>query len=105
MSNLDDQAYVAQIANFIFDDQLTASQITPAISDVAASAFLAAVEASRALDKVPRPTGFRPGVVWLLNQAVQSFWRSSGRQSIYDMARVTAKVKWRSAYEMAKQGI
>lgn len=105
MSNPDDNAYIAQIANFIFDDNLTADHITPQIADVVSSAFLSAVEASKAIDKVPRPTGMRPGVGWLVGQAVKMFWRSSGRQAIYDMARVSAKLKWRSPYEMAKLGI
>lgn len=105
MANHVDNAYIAEIANFIFNDSLTADQVTDQIADVAASAFLAAVEASKALDKVPRPTGSRPGVFWLISEGVRMFWRSSGRQQIYDMARVTAKLKWRSSYEMAKQGI
>lgn len=105
MANTEDKAYIASIANFIFDDSLTPEQVTDQIADVAASAFLAAVEASKALDKVPRPTGSRPGVFWLVSEGVKMFWRSSGRQKIYDMARVTAKLKWRSAYEMAKMGV
>ena len=55
MANTEDKAYIASIANFIFDDSLTPEQVTDQIADVAASAFLAAVEASKALDKVPRP--------------------------------------------------
>lgn len=105
MASAADSVYIAEIANFIFDDRLTAADVNDQIADVASSAFLAALEASKAIDKVPRPTGSRPGVGWLISQAVQVFWRSSGRQAIYDMARVTAKLKWRSAYEMAKQGI
>ena len=100
-----DKEYIAQIANFIFDDNITANQVTTPVAEVAAKAFYAALKASKALDLVPRPAAGRPGVVWLMLQAVRMFWRSRGRQRIYTIAKNTAKLKWRSAYEMAKMGI
>ncbi len=98
-----DKAYIAEIANFVFDDRLTANEINDHVADVASSAFHTAIEASAALNKVPRPTGHRPGVVWLVSEGVRMFWRIAGRQQVHDMARATSKLKWRSAYETAKK--
>lgn len=78
-----------QIANFIFDDRIGASAVNNQVADVAASAFYAAIEASKAIGLVPRPTGFRPGVMWLVGQAVQAFWRSSGPQRIFGQLKST----------------
>ena len=98
-----DNAYIAEIANFVFDDRITAAEVNDHIADVASSAFHTAIEASKALDKVPKPTGTRPGVIWLFSEGVRMFWRISGRQRVADMARATAKIKWRAAYDAAKK--
>lgn len=97
--------YIAEICNFLFDDNISASDVTPQVADVAAKAFHEAIKASKALDLVPRPSGFRPGVFWLMRQAVMSFWRQQGRRRIYTMAKNTVKLRWRTPYEMAKSGI
>jgi hypothetical protein len=99
-----DPTYVAEIANFIFDDTLEPDDVTEKIADVAAQAFHAAMDASKALDLVPRPLG-RPSIVWLMLQAVQAFWRRQGTTRIHTSAKETAKWKWRSAYLLAKEGL
>jgi len=98
-----DNTYIAEIANFVFDDRITAAEVNDHVADVASSAFHTAIEASKSLDRVPKPTGHRPGVVWLVSEGVRMFWRIAGRQKVADMGRATAKVKWRSAYETAKK--
>jgi hypothetical protein len=97
--------YIAEICNYIFDDNISANEVNDQVADVAAKAFHAALAASKALDLVPRPAGFRPRVFWLMRQAVMSFWRSQGRRRIYTIAKAVTKAKWRSTYEMAKMGL
>lgn len=100
-----DAAYIAEIANFLFDDTLTPDAVTDAIAVITAKAFHEALEASKALDLVPRPAGFLPGVGWLVGQGVQMFWRVHGKQKIYAVAKSTVKWKWIREYQMAKMGV
>lgn len=64
-----------------------------------------ALNASKAMDFVPRPAGFKPGIGWLISQAVQMAWRASGKQRIYEAVRRAVALKYRSRYELAKLGI
>lgn len=97
--------YIADVCNFIFDDNVTPQQVNNRMAQVAARAYHEALRASKALDLVPLPSGFRPGVVWLVSNAVRAFWRNQGRRRIYTMAKNTAKLRFRTSYEMAKMGL
>lgn len=101
---MSEKAHIAQIANFIFDDDITEKDVTDAVGDVVAQAFHSCLEKSRALNLVPRPT-MRPNFRWLAKQAVAAFWRSRGEAKIYYIARLAVKLQYRSQYEMAKRGI
>ena len=101
---MSEKRHVADIANFIFDDDITEKDVTDAVGDVVAQAFHSCLQKSRALDFVPRPTA-RPNLRWVMKQAVAAFWRSRGEQKIYYIARMAVKLQYRSMYEMAKRGI
>lgn len=103
--NSTDAAYIAEVANYLFDDTLTPDAVNDAIATVTAKALHAALEASKALDLVPRPAGFLPGPGWLVGQGVQMFWRVHGKQKIYEVAKSTVKWKWIREYQMAKMGL
>ena len=100
---MQDGQYIAEVANFIWNDGLRPDQVTPAVADVVAQAFHSAVKKSKALDYVPRPT-MNPTATWLVSQAVQMFWRTKSRK-VYEIARRAAALQYRSMYEMAKMGI
>lgn len=100
-----ERAYIAEIANFIFDDRIGPNEVNDAIATATSKAFHEALEASKALDLVPRPAGWLPGPSWLVGQAVQMFWRVQGKQRIYAMAKATAKSRWIREYQMAKMGL
>jgi hypothetical protein len=63
-----------------------------------------ALTASKAMDFVPRPAGFKPGVVWLISQSVQIAWRRQGKQKIYEAVRRTVALKYKSHYAIAQFG-
>jgi hypothetical protein len=41
----------------------------------------------------------------LLSQAIQIFWRTTGKQRIYEIIRKTVALKHRSEYEIALAGV
>ena len=88
--DIHDADYVAQICNFIFDDNISASDVTPEIAEVGSKAFHAALKASNALDLVPRPT-INPTFGWLISSAVRGFWRTRGKAHIYTIAKNQAE--------------
>ncbi len=100
----EDENYVREIFAFFYPGMGTPDSITQAVGDLAAQMLKEAIDGSKAMDFVPRPPGGRPGLVWLLLQAVQIFWRQH-RSRIYETIRVQVARAHRSEYEMAKAGI
>lgn len=94
--------FVVDILEFFFEERLTVAQLNDPLRDVAAQAVWKATEGSKALDLVPRPPGGRPGIGWLVSQAVQIAFRKAQNQCIYEIIRVTVKLSLRSEYEIAK---
>lgn len=99
----DDRRFVIEICVFFYPGNPPAS-VTSELADLSAEMLYEALKASKALDLVPRPAGFRPGLLWLVKEAVKAFWRTTGQQKIYETARRAVAVKYRSAYELAKAG-
>jgi hypothetical protein len=100
----EEEKYVKEIFAFFYPDMGVPDSITPGAGDLAAQMLKETIEGSKAMDFVPRPSGGRPGLVWLLLQAVQIFWRAH-RQRLYETVRVQVARAHRSEYEMAKAGI
>ena len=90
---------------FFYPDLGLPPDITDAVGDLAAVMLKQALEGSKLMNLVPRPPGFKPGVVWLISQAVQMFWRSQGKVKIYENVRTEVARSHRSEYEMARAGI
>jgi hypothetical protein len=99
----DDKRLVIEICDFFYPGNPPAS-VTDELAELAAEMLHEALKASKALDSVPRPAGFKPGIAWLVKEAVKAFWRTTGKQKIYEIARRTVALKYRSAYELAKAG-
>lgn len=100
-----EEQHVKDVLRFFYPDQTPPPTISDEVANLAAEMLDEAARGSKAMDLVPRPPGFRPGVGWLLSQAVQMAWRRAGRQQIYEAVRCTVALKFRSRYEMAKLGI
>jgi len=74
--------------------------------DFAAFCFAEAVRASRKMDWVPRPPGGRPGIGWILKQAVQIAWRKITRSTeIYEAVRNVVANNQRINYDMLRNGL
>ena len=95
----------ASIFNFFWPG-MSQGPYRQAAGDFAAFCFAEAVRSSRAMDWVPRPPGTRPGVVWILSQAVQIAWRKITQSSaIYESVRKVVANKQRSNFEMVRNGL
>ena len=99
------EAYVKDIMNFFYPTLSAPSSVSDDLANLAAVMLNEAVEKSKLIDFVPRPSGGRPGVLWLLSQAVMIFWRKMGKQKIYEIARVSVARDHRSEYELTKAGL
>ncbi len=97
-----DNQFVLDILQFFFEERLQESQLNNELKDIAARALWAATEGSKAMDLVPRPAGSKPGILWLVSQAVQIGFRKAQNRCIYEAVRVTVKASLRSEYEVAK---
>jgi hypothetical protein len=100
-----EQDQVKDVLKFFYPTSPPILNVTPELGDLAALMLKEALEGSKAMNFVPRPAGFMPGVGWLLSQAVQMFWRSQAKTKIYDAVRQTVALKHRSEFEMAKLGL
>jgi hypothetical protein len=77
-----------------------------AAGDFAAFCLAEAVRASRKLDFVPRPPGSKPGIAWLLIQAIQIAWRKVTRSTeIYVAVRNVVANNQRVNYDMLRNGL
>ena len=103
---VDSDTFVLDVLQFFFDERLQPEQLNESLRNLAAYALSEAINASEALDFVPRPPGMPPTVKWLVGQAVQiAFRRIQKEQGIYEIVRTTVKLKLRSEYEMAKMNL
>ncbi len=94
--------FVLDVIQFFFEERLNPNQLNDSLRQVAADAVWRATEGSDAMDLVPRPPGGKPGVVWLISQAVQIAFRKAQNRCIYEAVRVVVKAALRSEYEFAK---
>jgi len=99
----DEEQYAMDVLTFFYPSNPPRS-MNDKLADVAGRMLYSALEKSKALDLVPRPPAGRPGIVWLLLQAVQMFWRTRGKQRIYEIARQTVAWQYRTEYELARMG-
>ena len=98
-----EEDYVRDVLKFFYPTSGPLQTITPDLAELAARMLKEALEQSKALDLVPRPPGFIPGPTWLLSQAVEMFWRTHGKRSIYDTARAAVAFHHRGEFDVAKQ--
>lgn len=75
------------------------------LRELAAVMLWEAIQGSEAMDWVPRPAGARPGIGWLVTQAVKIAWRRGQRQGIYVAVRNVVALAHRSEYELAREGL
>jgi len=99
----DEKAYVKEICIFFYPSN-PPSSINDALADLAAKMLYRALEKSKALNFVSRPSAGKPGIAWLLLQAVKTFWRTSAKQKIYKIARDEVAREHRTAYDLAREG-
>ena len=95
--------YLAELGVWFYGTRPSA--VNERLGDVLAKMLHATLETSRRLDLVPHPAGMKPGYFWLVNQSVQIFWRSEQNRSVYEMAKRTVALRWRSEYAMAEMGL
>ncbi len=93
-------AYIIEVCKFFYPSK-PPPKLNAKVKDVAAKMLWAAIEKSKAIDLVPRPSGGRPDFKWLIQQAVQIFWRTHRKQKIYEAARAAVALQYKSIYEMA----
>lgn len=78
-----EQQHARDVLEFFYPNALEPNQeISPELVDLAAQMLQEALERSHAIDWVPCPPGVRPGIGWLISEAVQAFSRTQGRQKI-----------------------
>jgi hypothetical protein len=92
-----------EVCLFFFGDSRPV--INNRVRKLAAKVLHEAIAASKALDLVPRPAAVPPGIGWLMNQAVQAFIRYHLNDRIYVIVRITIRLRYKSAYEIAKRGM
>ena len=100
----EEQQHVRDVLVFFYPDS-PPQGITDELGELAAKMLYEALKASKALDFIPQPPGFKPGLFWLISSAVRIAWKQVGKQKIYEMARVTVARNFKSAYEIAKAGV
>ena len=96
----DEEDYVRDVLRFFYPNQ-SPTRITTKLGDLAAEMLWLAVQWSKVMNLVPRPGGLKPGLVWLLLQAVKTFWRTQGTQRIYKSVRDTLAGTYRAAFVAA----
>jgi hypothetical protein len=101
----EEEKFVREVLPFFYPDQPAPQTISSDLANLATQMMKEALEGSKAMDYVPRPPGSTPGPLCWLNQAVQIFWRATGKQKIYEIIRKTVALKHRSEYEMALLGV
>lgn len=70
-----DEQHVKDILKFFYPDEVPPARISDEVGNLAAEMLNEALTGSKAMDFVPRPARFQPGVGWLISQAVQMAWR------------------------------
>jgi hypothetical protein len=98
-----EKAYVKEVCSFFYPSS-PPEKVDDTLADLAGRMLYSAIEKSKAIDLVPRPT-LNPGAGWLLLQAVQIFWRTQRKARIYDAARKAVALQYKSEYELAKLGL
>jgi GH24 family phage-related lysozyme (muramidase) len=96
--------FVLDVLEFFFEERLKANQLNDNLRDVAADAVWRATQGSEALDLVPRPSNGKPGIAWLVTQAVQIGFRRAQNRCIYEAVRLVVKAALKSDYQYAKIG-
>jgi hypothetical protein len=101
----EEEKFVREVLQFFYPDRAVPQMISSDLASLATQMMREALEGSKAMDYVPRPPGSQPGPLWLLSQAIQIFWRTTGKQRIYEIIRKTVALKHRSEYEIALAGV
>lgn len=99
-----DSEFVMEVCRFFFPNN-PPTQVNEQLKEVAANMLWSATQKSRALDYVPRPPGNRPSPTWLVTQGVKAAWRAAQDEGLYEIARVSTALQYRSQYELALMGL
>ena len=99
----EEREYISELGAWFYGH--APSNVNDRLGEVVAQMLHQTLEASRRLDMVPRPAGFKPGLAWVLNQAVQALWRGERGQGVYEIAKSAVALRWRSEYTMAEMGL
>lgn len=100
----DTPTFVANIFEFFYPGLGTVPHSEDA-ANLASQMLWEAVQASRTMDLVPRPTGSPPGLFWLAKEAVQMAFRRAMDEGIYVSVRNVVAARHRSDFEMLQAGI
>lgn len=95
------QVFAKEVLTFFYPDN-PPTQMNANLEQMAHIMLKKAMKASRQLDKVPRPSGFKPGIGWLTKTAVQQLFHSSKSSGIYESVRVTLAASHKTAYHLAQ---
>ncbi len=93
-------AHVRDVLTFFYPSTVV-QRVTDKLGDLGAEMLYEAVKGSKLMDLVPRPAGIKPGLGWLVSQAVQLFWRNVGKQRIYVSVRDVVAGRYRAAFIVA----
>lgn len=95
--------FIADIFEYFFEQTVPVNKINDKLRQMAAEMMQTAIEASAAMDLIPRPTGGRPSINWVISQAVQiAFRRLNNQCKIYQIVKTTVRRNWRSAFEIER---
>ena len=95
---------VLQIFRFFYPDLSQPTTLNDDLRTLAARMLADAIRGSRAMDYVPRPPS-NPGPFWLFTEAVKMAWRRGVDEGIYVAVRNVVAAKYRSEFELAKEGL
>jgi hypothetical protein len=95
---------VRQIFRFFYPDLSQPGALNDDLRDLAARMLADAIRGSREMDYVPRPPA-KPGIGWLFTEAIKMAWRKGMDEGIYVAVKNVVAAKYRSEFELAKEGI
>lgn len=94
--------FIADIFEYFFEQTVPLNKMNDKLRQMAAEMMQTAIDASAAMDLIPRPTA-RPTVGWVVSQAVQiAFRRLNNQCKIYQIVKTTVRRNWRSAFEIER---
>lgn len=96
---------VKVIIEFMFDGHMPQMEINERVAEVAWEMMQQAKTCSNGMDFVPRPTGFKPGLAYIVIQLTQIALRLRTGNGIYISCKSAVAYKWSHELQLAGMGM